>query len=76
MDQTEGGLNLIDARTMYLLQVLENLMDKKIAMDRLDDHWANIIDEKLKLRKRTRAQILTREPEALTCIIRSHFPCI
>ena len=45
-------------------------------MDRYDDHWAGIIDIKVKLKKITRAQILSWGPEALTCMISKIYPCI
>ena len=46
-----------------------DFLDKKNATDRLDDNWSDIIDMKLKLKKSTRAQIVTWGPEALTCMI-------
>ena len=49
---------------------------KRYVTDRLDDHWADIIDRELKLTKRTKSHILTWGLEALTCMISKKFPCI
>ena len=49
---------------------------KRYATDRLDDHWADIIDRKLKISRGRRRQILTWGTEALTCMINKNFPCI
>ena len=58
----EGGLSFIDARNFFKSM-------KRYAKDRLDDPLADVIDIKLKLKRSTRAQILTWVPEALTCMI-------
>ena len=65
--KSEGGFNFIDARSFFLSLKISWI--KRYATDRLDDHWADIIDRKLKLSKGNRAQILTWGTEALTCMI-------
>ena len=54
--KSEGGFNFIDARSLFTS--LNVSWIKRYATDRLDDHWADIIDEKLKMRRNIRAQIL------------------
>ena len=49
---------------------------KRYATDRLDDHWADIIDRELKISRGRRRQILTWGTEALTCMINKKYPCI
>ena len=55
--KAKGGLNFIDAGNFF--KSLKASWIKRYATDRLDDHWADIIDRELKLKKSTRAQILT-----------------
>ena len=57
-------LNFIDASTFF--KSLKISWIKRYALDRLDDHWADIIDEKMTL----------RGPKAVSCMISLHFPCI
>ena len=52
----EGELSFIDACTFFMSFKVSWI--KRYATDRLDDHWADIIDEKLKMRRNIRAQIL------------------
>ena len=61
----EGGLCFIDVPLI-----------KRYVTDRLDDHWADIIDRELKISRGRRRQILTWGTEALTCMISKNFPCI
>ena len=48
----EGELSFIDACTFFMSFKVSWI--KRYATDRLDDHWADIIDEKLKMRRNTR----------------------
>lgn len=50
--KSEGGLDFIDARTFFLALKISLL--NRYATDKLDDHWMDIIDEKLKVRRSTR----------------------
>ena len=70
----KGGLNFIDARSFF--KSLKISWIKRNAIDKLDDHWADIIDRELKISKGRRAQILTWGTEAITCMISKKFPCI
>ena len=45
--KSEGGFNFIDARSFFLS--LKIYWIKRYATDRLDDHWADIIDRELKI---------------------------
>ena len=72
--KSEEGLNFINARSFF--KSLQISWIKRYATDRLDDHWADIIDRELKLSKGRRAQILTWGTEALTYMINNKFPCI
>lgn len=51
--KAEGGMNFIDGRNF--LKSLKISWIKRYATDRLDDHWADIIDERLKIKRNTRA---------------------
>ena len=46
--KAEGGLSFIDAREFFLS--LKVSWIKTYASDRLDDHWADIIDKQIKIR--------------------------
>ena len=72
--KSEGGFNFIDARSFFLSLKISWI--KRYATDRLDDHWADIIDRELKISRGRRRQILTWGTEALTCMISKNFPCI
>ena len=65
--KSEEGRNFVDARRFFKL--LKIFWIKRYATDRIDDHWANIIDRELKLLKGRRPQILTWGTEVLTCMI-------
>ena len=51
--KAEGGMNFKSLKSLKISWI------KRYATDRLDDHWADIIDERLKIKRKTRAQILT-----------------
>ena len=50
--ENEGGLNFIHARSFFLSLKISGV--KRYASDKLDDHWADIIDEKLGVEWSTR----------------------
>ena len=52
--KAKGGLNFIDAQSFFISLIISWI--KRYATDRIDDHWANIIDMELKLSKRPRAR--------------------
>ena len=72
--KSEGGFNFIDACSFF--RSLKISWIKTYATDRLDNHWADIIDRELQISKGRRTQILTWGTEALTCMINKKFPCI
>ena len=62
--KSEGGFNFIHARSFFMSLKISWI--KRYATDRLDDHWADIIDRELKISRGRRTQILTWGTEALT----------
>ena len=72
--KSEGGFNFLDARSFFMSLKISWI--KRYATDRLDDHWADIIDRELKNSRGRRRQILKWGTEALTCMINKKFPCI
>ena len=72
--KSEGCFKFIDARNFF--KSLKIFWMKRYATDKLDDHWADIIDVNLKIEKSERAQILKWGQEAFSCMMNSSFPCI
>ena len=72
--KSEGGFNFIDAKSFFIS--LKISWNKGYATNRLDDHWADIIDRELQLSRGRRTQILTWGTEALTCMINKKLTCI
>ena len=72
--KSEECLNFIDARTFF--SSLKVSWVKKCASDKLDDHWANNNDEKLRIRRRNRNLVLTFGIETLTDLVNFHLPYI
>ena len=54
--KSEEGFNFIDAQNFF--KSLKISWIKRYATDKLDDHWADIINANLKVEKSNRAQIL------------------
>ena len=69
----EGGFNFIDARNFF--KSLKISWIKRYATDKLDDHWADIIDARLGIVKEDRAQVLKWGQEAYRCMTTSQYPC-
>jgi len=70
----EGGVNFINARSFILS--LKISWVKRYASDNLDDHWAEIINEKLRVKRSNRNQVLNWGTQALTDLVYSGLPCI
>ena len=72
--KSKGGLCFINAHAFFFS--LKTFWLQRYVTDRLDDHWTNIIDKTLKVRRNKRDQVLTWRTEGLTCILSSSFQCI
>ena len=60
--KNEGGLNIINACSFFISLKISCV--KRYASDKLNDHWADIIDERLGVEWSTRNQVLDWGTEA------------
>ena len=71
---SQGGLGMI--RIEDFIKAIKVLWIKRYSCDKLDDNWADIIDDFLKLTPATRHHIHRYGPERFNNIIKANIPVI
>ena len=71
---SQGGLGMI--RLADFTQAIKVSWIKRYSIDKLDDHWADIIDEYFHITPNTRYQIHKYGPERFNKIINANIPVI
>ena len=71
---SQGGFGIIHLHNFT--KAIKCSWVKRYCIDKLDDHWADILDTFLKLTPDTRHTITLFGPERFNAIINEHIPCL